>query len=103
MSRSFGFDYDRSKKNLVNSLSLKIYNNQVNLIEKTLSFHSKKYFKQANFVIIGLGLGSRIIRDMCKKNRYDYLDIRDILNSTIVNGEYLANLFPAFALNRLSQ
>ena len=42
------------------------------------------------------------ISDICKQNRYDYLDIRDILNSTIVNGDYLSNLFPAFVLNRLS-
>ena len=102
ISRSFGFDYDRSQKNLINSLCSKIYNNQVNLIEKTLSFHSKKFFKDTNFVVVGLGLGSRIILNMCKKNRYDYLDIRDILSSTIVNGDYLSNLFPAFVLNRLS-
>ena len=102
ISRSFGFDYDRSQKNLINSLCSKIYYNQVNLIEKTLSFHSKKFFKDTNFVVVGLGLGSRIILNMCKKNRYDYLDIRDILSSTIVNGDYLSNLFPAFVLNRLS-
>ena len=102
ISRSFGFDYDRSQKNLINSLCSKIYYNQVNLIEKTLSFHSKKFFKHTNFVVVGLGLGSRIILNMCKKNRYDYLDIRDILSSTIVNGDYLSNLFPAFVLNRLS-
>ena len=62
----------------------------------------KRHFKDSNFVVVGLGLGSKIIRKMCNKNRYDYLDIRDILNSTIVNGDYLSNLFPAFVLNRLS-
>ena len=103
ISRSFGFDYDRSQKNLINSLCSEIYNNQVNLIEKTLSFHSKKFLKRTNFVVVGLGVGSRIIRNMCNKNRYDYLDIRDILNRTIVNGDYLSNLFPAFVLNRLSK
>jgi len=102
VSRSFGFDYDRSKRNLIYSLCLKIYDIQFKLIDKTLSFHSEKYFKNSNFVVIGLGLGSKIIRNMCNKNRYDYLDIRDILNSTIVNGDYLSNLFPAFVLNRLS-
>ena len=103
VSRSFGFDYDRSKRNLVNQLCLKIYNNQFALINKTLSFHSNKYFKQSKFVVIGLGLGSKIIFDICKQNKYNYLDIRDILNNTIVNGDCLSNLFPAFVLNRLSQ
>tara|TARA_B100000035_G_scaffold197219_1_gene168519 strand:- start:1230 stop:2279 length:1050 start_codon:yes stop_codon:yes gene_type:complete len=100
--RSFGFDYDRSKRNLINYLCLKIYDNQVDLINKTLSFHSDKYFKRSKHVVIGLGLGSKIISNMCKQNRYDYLDIKDILNDTIVNGDYLSNLFPAFVLNRLS-
>ena len=90
------------KRNLVNNFCLKIYNNQVDLINKTLSFHSDKYFKQSKFVVVGLGLGSKIISDICKQNRYDYLDIRDILNNTVVNGDYLSNLFPAFVLNRLS-
>ena len=102
ISRSFGFDYDRSKRNLIHSLCSKIFDIQFKLIDKTLSFHSEKYFKHSNFVVVGLGLGSKIICNMCKKNRYDYLDIRDILNSTIVNGDYLSNLFPAFVLNRLS-
>ncbi len=102
ISRSFGFDYDRSKKSLVNYLCLKIYNNQVDLINKTLSFHSNKYFKNSKFTVVALGLGSKIICNMCKQNRYDYLDIRDILNENIVNGGYLSNLFPAFVLNRLS-
>ena len=102
VSRSFGFDYDRSKRNLVYNFCLKIYNNQVDLINNTLSFHSDKYFKQSKFVVVGLGLGSKIISDICKQNRYDHLDIRDILNNSVVNGDYLSNLFPAFVLNRLS-
>jgi len=100
--RSFGFDYDSSKKKLVNHLCLKIYDDQVELINKTLSLHSQKYFKNSKYIVVGLGLGSKIITNMCKQNRYDYLDIRDILNDTIVNGDYLSNLFPAFVLNRLS-
>ncbi len=102
VSRSFGFDYDKSKKVLINNLCLKIYNNQVDLIRKTICFHRDKYFKRSKFVVVGLGLGSKIICDMCMQNKYDYLDIRDILNSTIINGDYLSNLFPAFVLNRLS-
>ena len=103
VSRSFGFDYHRSKRNVIYSLCLKIYDIQVKLIDETLSFHSEKYFKRSNFVVVGAGLGSRIISKMCKRNRYDYLDIKDILNRTIVNGDYLSNLFPAFVLNRLSK
>ena len=86
----------------VNEIPLKIYGNQVDLINKTLSLHSHEYFKNSKYIVIGLGLGSKIISNMCKQNRYDYLDIRDILNDTIVNGDYLSNLFPAFVLNRLS-
>ena len=102
ISRSFGFDYDSSKRNLLNNLCLKIFDNQVDLINKTLSFHSNKYFKHSKYIVVGLGLGSRIISKMCQQNRYDYLDIRDILKDTILNGDYLSNLFPAFVLNRLS-
>ena len=86
----------------MNNLCLKIYDDQVELINKTLSLHSQKYFKNSKYIVVGLGLGSKIITNMCKQNRYDYLDIRDILNNTVVNGDYLSNLFPAFVLNRLS-
>ena len=61
VSRSFGFDYDRSKRNLIYKLCLKIYDIQFKLIDKTLSFHSEKYFKHSNFVVVGLGLGLSLI------------------------------------------
>ena len=102
ISRSFGFDYDSSRRNILNNLCSKIYYNQVDLINKTLSFHSNKYFKRSKYIVVGLGLGSKIIANMCQRNRYNYLDMRDILNDIILNGGYLSNLFPAFVLSRLS-
>ena len=52
ISRSFGFDYDSSKRNLINYLCLKIFNNQVDLINKTLSFHSINILKVLNILLL---------------------------------------------------
>ena len=102
VSRSFGFDFTKSKKNLVNNLSKKIYTTQIRLIEDELKYHKNKYFSGIpDIKIIGLGLGHNTISDICKKNKIKYENISKLLDSEIVAGSSMIKLFPSFVMCRL--
>jgi len=102
VSRSFGFDFNKSKLNLIYNLSEKIYNNQIKLIENEIIHHKSNHFKNMYDVrIIGLGLGHNTIFHICKKNKIKYENISKILNTEIKYGSSITKLFSSFAMCRL--
>ena len=102
VSRSFGFDYDKSKKKLLNYLCNKLHERQIHNINSNLLYLVDKYFSGLKFKVIGLGLGVNIISEMCIANGYKFKNINHILRTSINGGESLSHLFPAFVLNRIS-
>ena len=102
VSRSFGFDFNKSKLSLIYNLSKKIYNNQIKLIEKEMIFHKNSHFKNIlDIKVIGLGLGHNTISHICRKNKIKYENMSIILNNEINYGSSITKLFSSFVMCRL--
>jgi probable H4MPT-linked C1 transfer pathway protein len=104
ISRSFGLDYSSNKRNLIKHLAKEIYNNQIQLIKSYIIYHmNKNFINKKNLKILGLGLGHRIISDICKKERLSILEITDILDLEKNSGQAIAKIFPSYVICGLNR
>lgn len=104
VGRSFGFDFTQKQSRLVNTLSREIYRNQINLIENEIKHHKRIHFNDVpEMKIIALGLGQKIISEICKKNKLKSIDIKKILEYEINPSSSLSKLFPSYVMCRLSR
>ena len=70
VSRNFGFDYTKSKKELLKLISKKLIDIQLNLIFSSVENQLKLKGISKKPPIIGLGIGKDLIASHCKVNNY---------------------------------
>jgi probable H4MPT-linked C1 transfer pathway protein len=104
VSRSFGFDYSKNKRDLIKHLASQIYNSQIDLIKSHIIYHMNQHFPdKKNVKIIGIGLGHEIISNISSKEKLPYLDINNILESEIKGGTALTRVYPSYVMCRLNK
>jgi len=104
VSRSFGFDYSKDKRNLIKYLASQIYNSQIDLIKSHIIYHMNQHFPdKKNVKIIGIGLGHEIISNISRMKKLSYLGINNILESEIKGGTALARVYPSYVMCRLNK
>ena len=80
LARNFGLDYKEKHRNFLNSAAQKISDLHSTVLNKVIDYHIEKNFlSNKNVKIIGLGIGEEIIKDLCIKNRREYLDLSTIM------------------------
>ncbi len=79
-ARNFGLDYKEKHRNFLISAAQKISDLHSTILNKVINYHIEKNFlSDKNVKIIGLGIGEEIIKDLCVKNRREYLDLSTIM------------------------
>ncbi len=103
LARIFGFDYSKSHKNTILSLSKKIMSIHLSKIDYIINYHIKdKYSTIKDLKIIGIGVGRELVRRICKKNKWDYRDFMDYIDIKKKKGiTSVSDVAPAFALSHL--
>ena len=103
ISRSFGFDYTKNHKNLVDKLCKKIMRIHVDKLYASLEKIIKKNsFKNNNVKIASIGIGSQITKNMINRYNLKNIDMDKILQCYPVkyNSSTLTH-FPSFAVAAL--
>ena len=103
ISRIFGMDYTNKQKKLIISLSKKIMTEHFNQISYTINYHINKNFKDIKDLhFVGMGIGKKIIKKICNKNKWRYTDLEKTLNNSFANNiDGLSNTAPSFLLSLL--
>jgi len=103
LARIFGFDYSKSYKNQILSLSKKIMSIHLDQISYIINYHiNDKYSTIKDLKIIGIGVGRELVRRVCKKNKWNYLDFINYIDIKKKKGTTSASdVAPAFALSNL--
>ena len=103
LARIFGFDYSKSKKHILLSLSKKIMSIHLNQINSIINYHIKdKYSTIKDLKIIGIGVGRELVRRICKQNKWDYRDFMNYIDIKKIKGiTNVSDIAPAFALSHL--
>ena len=99
LSRIFGFDYHSTKKDLVFMLSKKIFTIHMDHISSNIKYHlQQKYVKTKDLKIVGIGIGKFLIRLICKKNNWRYIDFNEYCTHKTVGIYQPSDIAPAYSL-----
>ncbi|MBH44469.1 MAG: hypothetical protein CMD88_03340 [Gammaproteobacteria bacterium] len=98
LCRVFGFDYHESKKNLLFSLCKQIITIHINHISSNIKYHLKKYKNISDYKIIGAGVGKFLVKIICKRNNWRYLDFDDFCEHKIIGTYKPSDIAPAYSL-----
>lgn len=103
VSRLLGLDYTSKYKKLILGLSRKIMSEHYDQIRYNIHSHITKLFlNEKDLKFIGMGVGRNIIKRICQKNRWDYVDL-----ASLISGPYnksqddLSMASPSFLLSLL--
>jgi len=103
ISRSFGIDYDKNDKELIINISKKIMSEHLDQISYNIIGHLKKNFNNTkDLYFIGMGVGRNIIKKICRKTKWKYLNLEDALSYSNIDAvNNLSKNTPSFLLTLL--
>lgn len=100
LSRVFGFDYSEEKMKTLIKLSEKIMSVHLEQISCKIEKHIIDKFKNTKEIkIIGMGIGSKLIEIISKKNKWKYMGFDNYFNLTNSSSDYTpSDIAPASSL-----
>lgn len=96
VSRNFGFDYDKSKNNIIKNICNKLSDSQLTQINNNLSSLKFKYKLPRNTKIVLSGIGQDILHKFLIKKNIKVLKLHEILK--IKNKNNATNHAPALSV-----
>ena len=103
VARSFGFDFNKNHKKIIEKLCQEIMNIHIAKIYRSLRIIIKKNsYKNNNVKIIGLGIGTNLIKKMVNKYDLSYLNINTVLkDDPVIFDEKTLIHFPSYVVANL--
>lgn len=96
VSRNFGFDYDKSKNNIIEKICNKLSDSQLTEIKNNLSTLKFKYQLPNNTKIVLSGIGQDVLHEFLTKKNIKVLKLHEILK--IKNKNNATNHAPALSI-----
>lgn len=102
IARIFGFDYTKDSKQSIIKISKSIMQIHMNKIERIINITMKKHRYQKDSLIVGMGVGEFLLKNLSVQRKYNYLNLESFLNIKIKNSDIKPSLVaPSYFLSKI--